>query len=203
LSIFFYYIGSAYSYVVNTFDPVIKSTLLRDDNYFYYMPLMLKYRPNNCPAYLTEEGFNTLREDTSRLDAIKIHTRTIVEVLENEVADGELTKVILMDHLDWFSNEDADGEISMVARKMAKGGRVFWRSAGKYPWYNSIFEARGFKVSPCQIREGETMYIDRVNMYASFVSTLCFLVFTVGVVDVCVLLSSILTGVFTFFFSFN
>ncbi|KAJ3403562.1 hypothetical protein HDV05_007748 [Chytridiales sp. JEL 0842] len=73
-----------------------------------------------------------------------------------------------MDHLDWFSNEDADAEISMVARKTKKGGRVFWRSAGKYPWYNSLFEERGFRVEACQIREEGNMYIDRVNMYASF-----------------------------------
>ncbi|KAJ3325836.1 hypothetical protein HDU76_013059, partial [Blyttiomyces sp. JEL0837] len=161
--------GSAYEYMVNTLDPIVKNTHLRDDNYFYYMPLMLKYTAKNAPFYLTEEGFNTLRNDPSRIDAIKIHTTTIVDVLEKEVADGELTKVILMDHLDWFSNEDADKEISMVAKKMAKGGKVFWRSAGKYPWYNSIFEEHGFKVEPCQIREKpDKLYIDRVNMYASF-----------------------------------
>ncbi|KAJ3110904.1 hypothetical protein HDU96_006157 [Phlyctochytrium bullatum] len=160
--------GSAYDYVVNTFDPVVKYTHLRDENYFYYMPLMLKYNPGNVPAYLTEEGFKLLQTDASRLDAIQIHTATIVDVLTSKVADGDLTKVILMDHLDWFSHEDADHEIGMVAKKMAKGGRAFWRSAGKYPWYNEIFEKHGFRVYPCQIREDKTMFIDRVNMYASF-----------------------------------
>ncbi|ORY51344.1 hypothetical protein BCR33DRAFT_452586 [Rhizoclosmatium globosum] len=129
---------------------------------------MLKYTPANAPAYLTEEGFNTLQQNPSRLDAFRIHTRTIVEVLRSEVADGELTRVILMDHLDWFSNEDADEEITAVHKKLAKGGRAYWRSAGKYPWYNSMFEEKGFKVTPCQIRDEKTPYIDRVNMYASF-----------------------------------
>ncbi|KAI8839245.1 hypothetical protein BC829DRAFT_426120 [Chytridium lagenaria] len=160
--------GSAYDYVVNTLDPVVRNTHLRDDNYFYYMPLMMKYHPNSVPAYLTEEGFNLLQSDASRLDAIRIHTATIVDVLTSKIPDGDLTKVILMDHLDWFSNEDADHEISTVAKKMAKGGRVFWRSAGKFPWYNSCFEKHGFRVYPCQVREDDTMYIDRVNMYASF-----------------------------------
>ncbi|KAI8617529.1 hypothetical protein BC830DRAFT_1062395 [Chytriomyces sp. MP71] len=155
--------GSAYDYVVNTFDPIIKSSHLRDDNYFYYVCLMLKYTPQNAPSYLTEEGFNALQQNPSRLDAFRIHTRTIVEVLKSEVADGELTRVILMDHLDWFSNEDADEEISAVAKKLAKGGRAYWRSAGKYPWYNSMFEEKGFKVSPCQIRDEKMPYIDRVN----------------------------------------
>ncbi|TPX45899.1 hypothetical protein CcCBS67573_g10344, partial [Chytriomyces confervae] len=158
--------GSAYDYVVNTFDPIIKQSHLRDDNYFYYVCLMLKYTPQNAPSYLTEEGFNALQQNPSRLDAFRIHTRTIVEVLKDEVADGELTRVILMDHLDWFSQEDADEEITAVARKTAKGGRAYWRSAGKYPWYNSLFEERGFKVSPCQIRDENQRYIDRVNTAA-------------------------------------
>ena len=160
--------GSAHEYVVNTFDPIIAETHLRDDNYFYYLCLMLKYNPRGLPAYLSEEGFHTLKCNPSRLDAIKIHTDMIINVLYNQVADGELTKVILMDHLDWFSPEDADAEISAVAKKMKNGGKAFWRSAGKRPWYNEILEQRGFKVWPCQIREGDTMCIDRVNMYASF-----------------------------------
>lgn len=160
--------GSAYEYVVNTFDPVIRSCLLSKNNYFYYMPLNLKYAVGNCPYYLTEEGFDTLMKDPSRLDAIQIHTNTILNVLESHVADGELTKVILMDHLDWFSEEDARQEISKVFQKLKSGGRAYWRSGGKRPWYNEIFEDVGFAVKPCQIREGETLYIDRVNMYASF-----------------------------------
>ncbi|KAJ3056798.1 hypothetical protein HK097_004062 [Rhizophlyctis rosea] len=137
--------GGAYEYVVNTFDPIIAQTHLRDDNYFYYLCLMLKYNPRALPAYLSQEGFQTLKSNPSRLDAIKIHTDMIINVLNNQVSDGELTKVILMDHLDWFSPEDADAEISAVSKKMKKGGKAFWRSAGKRPWYNELFEQRGFK----------------------------------------------------------
>ncbi|KAI8924832.1 hypothetical protein BC831DRAFT_463375 [Entophlyctis helioformis] len=162
--------GSAHEYCVNTLDPVVASTHLRDDNYFYYMPLMLKFNPDapGNPAYITEEGYNLLRAEPHRMDAIQIHTDYIMNVLNNKVKDGELTKVILMDHLDWFSVEDATAEIETVHKKMAKGGLVFWRSAGKHPWYNEIFAKTGFEVTKCQVREGETMYIDRVNMYASF-----------------------------------
>nr|KAJ3420957.1 hypothetical protein HK105_004835 [Polyrhizophydium stewartii] len=162
--------GSAYEYCVNTLDPIVASTHLRDDNYFYYMPLMMKYNPNakGNPAYLTEEGYNLLRAEPHRLDAIKIHTDYINNVLNEQVADGELTKVILMDHLDWFSHEDAKTEIMTVHKKMAKGGYVFWRSAGKLPWYNEIFTECGFEVEKLQVREAGNMYIDRVNMYASF-----------------------------------
>lgn len=104
------------------------------------MPLMQKYHTSSAPSYLMEEGFKMLRSEPERLDAIKIHTDMVVNVLNNEIEDGELTKVILMDHLDWFSLEDATAEISAVFRKMAKGGKVFWRSAGKHPWYISLLK---------------------------------------------------------------
>lgn len=133
------------------------------------MPLMLRYKkdaPGN-PAYLSTKGFEILVKNPERLDAIKIHTDYIVNVL-GKLDDNELTKVILMDHLDWFSVKDAEAEINAVYQKMKKGGYVFWRSAGKAPWYNELFEKIGFKIELCQVREGETMYIDRVNMYASF-----------------------------------
>ena len=159
--------GSVYDYVVKTFDPVVKHSHIKTQNYFYYMPLMHKYNPECVPSYLTEQGFNTLQSHPDRLDAIQIHTDMLVNVLKTQVADGELTKVILMDHLDWFSPEDALAEIQAVAQKMAVGGKVFWRSAGKRPWYITLFQESGFRVYPCQIREGETMFIDRVNMYAS------------------------------------
>jgi betaine lipid synthase len=74
-----------------------------------------------------------------------------------------------MDHLDWFApgSTDVDEEIQELYRVIAPGGSVFWRSAGKYPWYNKVFEDAGFKVSPVAIRENSSA-IDRVNMYASF-----------------------------------
>ena len=102
--------------------------------------------------------------------------------------DGSLTRAILMDHMDWFdpiddsvpiptleaarnvndkSVADLDREVVEIARVIAKGGAVFWRSAAKYPWYSKRFELAGFKVAPVHIRETGKP-IDNVNMYASF-----------------------------------
>lgn len=155
--------------MIDTLDPVFETSHLRDDNYFYYMPLMLKYSPLAAgnPAYLSEAGYDVLRSEPHRLDAIKIHTDYINNVLNDQVSDGELTCVILMDHLDWFSRQDCLQELELVYAKMAKSGRVFWRSAGKCPWYNDLFEQVGFTIKACQIRQGDTMLIDRVNMYKS------------------------------------
>ena len=52
-----------------------------------------------------------------------------------------------MDHLDWFApgSTDVDEEIQELYRVIAPGGSVFWRSAGKYPWYNKVYGLPLFK----------------------------------------------------------
>jgi hypothetical protein len=52
-----------------------------------------------------------------------------------------------MDHLDWFSPDstDVDEEIQELYRVIAPGGLVFWRSAGKHPWYNRVYAFPLFK----------------------------------------------------------
>jgi betaine lipid synthase len=104
-----------------------------------------------------------------------------------------LTKIIVMDSLDWFDpipdsrplprtkrpDEDVtpevelehlrselDYEILEMKRVLKVGGHAIWRSAAKYPWYRKRFEKAGFKVEAVDIRE-DGKAIDRVNMYAS------------------------------------
>ena len=62
---------------------------------------------------------------------------------------------------------DLDREVVEIARVIAPGGAVFWRSAAKHPWYSQRFEKAGFRVAPVHIRETGRP-IDNVNMYASF-----------------------------------
>ncbi|KAJ3029553.1 hypothetical protein HK097_005778, partial [Rhizophlyctis rosea] len=113
--------GPAYDYIVRSLDPVLENTHLKSQNYFWYLPLMLHYTPSNTPLYLSPSGFNTLQSEPERLDSIRIHTDVVMNVLNLHVADGELDKVILMDHLDWFSEKDVDMEIEAVGRKVKKG----------------------------------------------------------------------------------
>ncbi|KAE8240250.1 hypothetical protein A4X06_0g7844 [Tilletia controversa] len=65
------------------------------------------------------------------------------------------------------SISDLDREIVEMHRVIKTGGVVFYRSAGKRPWYNQRFEKAGFKVEAVHIREtGKPT--DNVNMYGSF-----------------------------------
>ncbi|CAG8579820.1 6171_t:CDS:2, partial [Racocetra fulgida] len=86
------------------------------------------------------------------LDSIRIHTNYIVDALKG-LNEGELTRAVLMDHIDWFSESEAEEEIKQIARAVRKGGQVFWRSSARHPWYNKVFVKHGFAVEPICIRE--------------------------------------------------
>ncbi|KAG0031362.1 hypothetical protein BGZ81_001325 [Podila clonocystis] len=158
--------GNAVGYIYDTLDSIMNRSLFKNDQYFYNLVVNRKYTPLSCPSYLSEEGFKTLKEQRAT-DAMVLHTKSIIDVLRG-MADGELTKAVLMDHMDWFGPEDAEEEIREVARAVRSGGMVLWRSAGRKPWYNALFEKHGFEVEAVGVRvPGSGVSIDRVNMYAS------------------------------------
>ncbi|KAG0229869.1 hypothetical protein BGW41_002858 [Actinomortierella wolfii] len=158
--------GSALDYIYDTLDPIMTRSLFKDDQYFYNLVINRRYTKASCPSYLTEQGFVELKQE-GRLDSLMLHTDSILNVLRS-LKDGELTKAVLMDHMDWFDYKDAEEEIREVARVIRRGGMVLWRSAGRKPWYNALFEKHGFDVQPVDVRVPRSgVSIDRVNMYAS------------------------------------
>ena len=179
---------SVEQFAVDTLDAVPSRSLLSNENYHYRLCLMGNYSRESCPLYLKEDSFNKLKANgAAALDSFRLHTDSIVSVLRG-MQDQSLTRAILMDHMDWFdpipdstpivslaqardendkSVPDLDREVVEIARVIAPGGAVFWRSAAKHPWYSQRFEKAGFRVAPVHIRETGRP-IDNVNMYASF-----------------------------------
>ncbi|KAF9906775.1 hypothetical protein EC991_000286 [Linnemannia zychae] len=158
--------GNAVQYIYDTLDSIMTRSLFKNDQYFYNLVVNRKYTRESCPSYLSEEGFQSLKTQKST-DAMLLHTRSIIDVLRS-LQDGELTKAVLMDHMDWFDPKDAEEEIKEVSRAIRSGGMVLWRSAGRKPWYNALFEKYGFEVEAVDVRvPGSGVSIDRVNMYAS------------------------------------
>lgn len=176
--------GNTARYLRDTVDPITRQSLVSNDNYFYQLCLTQHYTKKSCPSYLTEEGFNALRNGVngaSPLSSFRLHTAPILSVLEN-LQDRSITKALIMDHMDWMDpkapSKDATDEILAFKRVMKVGGTVYWRSSGRTPWYNRIWSEQGFKVECIGKRqEVEEPYqpgtqgwkgLDRVNMYASF-----------------------------------
>lgn len=187
--------GDISSFIAGTFDPVPKLASLKNGAYHYLLCLKGHYTPSSCPLFLTPDGFRALKAKSSaRTQKIRLHTDTILSVLCNQ-PDNSLTKIIVMDSLDWFDRVDPgkplptdryhkspdatpeqqlellqselDHEILEMKRVLKTGGMAVWRSAGKYPWYRQRFALAGFRVEPIDVRS-EGVAIDRVNMYASF-----------------------------------
>lgn len=152
-------------YVKDTFDPIIRKRLLKNDNYFYYLCLTGRYSKECHPSYLAPSSYKKLTSGV--LDGVRVHTDTVLEVLQR-MNGGVLNKAIIMDHLDWFKegSKDCEDEIIALRKAMKPDGQVLFRSASKHPFYVAVFEKHGFECKPAQVRHhGEV--IDRTNMYAS------------------------------------
>ncbi|KAJ2820373.1 hypothetical protein GGI24_004506 [Coemansia furcata] len=164
--------GSMSQYVRDTLDPVFHSSSCATSNYFYRLLFARQYSPDCCPDYLTKDGFARLQlvVGTGAVPVqptFHLHTATLLDTL-NDMRDGELTKAVIMDHMDWFSPEDAESEVVALARVVRKTGFVLWRSAARIPWYIAVFKRHGFTVEALDIRKPNSMTpLDRVNMYAS------------------------------------
>ncbi|KAK6524357.1 hypothetical protein TWF281_011265 [Arthrobotrys megalospora] len=153
-------------YLIETFDPVIETTLLSTENPYYLLTLLSRYTRTCHPLYLTPKAHIHYAQP-SAFDNLRIHTDEISEVL-SRMSDESLTIAVVMDSMDWFDphSNGAREQIKTFHRVLRVGGRVMIRSAGIEPWYAQIFESEGFKATRIGSRS-ENPCIDRVNMYAS------------------------------------
>lgn len=119
-----------------------------------------KFARNNCPSYLTKQGFNILK--TGAIDRLTIATGTFLA----ELRARKYTKVILMDHVDWMDVKSAKEVADTLGQQVLPGGIVIWRSAALRPPYAEQIKDAGFDVQ-C-VRRACDGYMDRVNMYSSF-----------------------------------
>ncbi len=148
------------TYVARTFDGVANHSHVRTQNYFYFNCISGEFSRDNCPAYLTPEGFKALK--AGAVDNLHVVNNFFLPTLR----DRKYSKVILMDHVDWLEEEDARAVAVALGQQVIPGGRVILRSAALSPPYVKFIEAEGFDCKCLQrIDQG---YMDRVNSYASF-----------------------------------
>ncbi|KAJ9606947.1 hypothetical protein H2200_008958 [Cladophialophora chaetospira] len=157
-----------WQYVVDTLDPVVETTQISRDNYFYYLCLQGKFSRKCHPRYLGVKAHMQLSKPDA-FDGLRIHTDEFMEVIAR-ISPATLTIAILMDSMDWFDPADPDGaaleQVVSLNKVLKIGGRVLFRSAALRPWYTDIFEQNGFDAK-CVGRRDSGKCIDRVNMYAS------------------------------------
>lgn len=150
-------------YAARTFVGVVKGSLIAKDNYFYYNCLTGRFSQECCPDYLQQENFNRLK-DGKLIDRLHIVDDFFLPTLKQRV----YSRVVLMDHLDWLSDQDAKTVAIALGQHVTKGGRIIWRSAAYRPKYARFIENSGFTVTRLQVHTDEHKMLDLVNMYASF-----------------------------------
>jgi len=148
-------------YLLNCIENVIDNSLISKENYFWYNILYGEYTTSNCPAYITKEGYNTLRD--GRLSKLVISTNYFIDELKLRMYD----KIDMMDHVDWLSSEQSQKLAETLWNQINDNGKVIFRSAGLIPPYVGQLMDVGFNVK-CISNLYDEDYIDRVNMYASF-----------------------------------
>jgi S-adenosylmethionine-diacylglycerol 3-amino-3-carboxypropyl transferase len=145
------------------------------DNYFWRVYLTGEYTRECCPEYLKRDNFERLKDGL--VERIGIHTMSVTEFLEHH--DGEISRFVLLDHMDWLARsrrESLAAEWGAIFERASPSARVLWRSGGA--WSDTI-DSLKVQTRLGRFRLGEVLAyqrelaaslhaLDRVHTYGSF-----------------------------------
>jgi S-adenosylmethionine-diacylglycerol 3-amino-3-carboxypropyl transferase len=122
------YEGGIATFAKNCVDTVF-GELPISDNYFWRVYVNGEYSPECCPEYLKEENFEKLKGGL--VDNVTTHTDTVQGFLEGH--DGQISRYVLLDHMDWLSDKYfplLEAEWQAILERAAPETRIIWRSGG-------------------------------------------------------------------------
>lgn len=122
------YPGGIVRFVEDSLEAVFAKIPIQD-NYFWRVYITGSYTPSCCPEYVKEANFERLRGGL--LDNLHIHTNSVQGFLEKH--DGQITRFILLDHMDWLSDHFfpwLESEWQAILLRAAPKTRILWRSGG-------------------------------------------------------------------------
>ena len=99
------------------------------DNYFWRVYMNGSYTRECCPEYLKEENFAPLKDGL--VERISTHTDSVQAFLAKH--DGNISRFVLLDHMDWLSDRFfplLESEWQAIVNRAAKNTRIIWRSGG-------------------------------------------------------------------------
>ena len=145
------------------------------DNYFWRVYMNGAYSRECCPEYLKPDNFQALKGGL--VDRISTHTDSVQGFLEKY--DSQISRYILLDHMDWLSDQFfplLESEWQAIVDRAAPGARIIWRSGGlRTDFIEEVKINRNGeiqKVSPMLSYNkelAETLHEkDRVHTYGSF-----------------------------------
>jgi S-adenosylmethionine-diacylglycerol 3-amino-3-carboxypropyl transferase len=145
------------------------------DNYFWRVYLTGEYAQDCCPEYLRPDNFQRLKGGL--VDKVSVHTNSVQAFLEQH--DGQISRFVLLDHMDWLSDKFfplLELEWQSILDRAAPGARAIWRSGGlRTDFLDRVQVQRGGQTVPLnnfltyhEELADELHAKDRVHTYGSF-----------------------------------
>ena len=122
------YQGGLVKFIQDCMESVFAKLPMKD-NYFWRVYMNGSYSRDCCPEYLKAENFQRLKEGL--VDRVSTHTDSVQGFLEKY--DGQISRYILLDHMDWLSDQFfplLESEWQAIVDRAAPGARLIWRSGG-------------------------------------------------------------------------
>lgn len=166
--------GGTVGYALDVIEAAFTRTHLAK-NYFWRGVLQGAYTKSCCPEYLKPHNLARLRGGL--LDRLHSRTSSVTNYLANGARN--ISKFVLLDHMDWLGNHDlaalADEWTAIFARAQAPA-RVIFRSAGRQVRYLDALRVRvGGVTAPLSAllhydreRAAALHAVDRTCIYGSF-----------------------------------
>jgi S-adenosylmethionine-diacylglycerol 3-amino-3-carboxypropyl transferase len=122
------YQGHIAKFIHDSLEAVLTKVPIHD-NYFWRVYLTGRYTAECCPEYVKEANFAALKNGL--VDRVSTHTDSVQGFLEKH--PGKISKFILLDHMDWLSDNMfplLESEWQAIVNSAAPGTRMIWRSGG-------------------------------------------------------------------------
>lgn len=122
------YSGGLVKFIQDCMESVFVELPLKD-NYFWRVYMNGSYSRDCCPEYLKENNFQKLKDGI--VDRVSTHTDSVQGFLEKH--EGQISRYILLDHMDWLSDQFfplLESEWQAIVDRAAPGARLIWRSGG-------------------------------------------------------------------------
>ena len=122
------YEGGLVKFVQDCLESVFVDLPMKD-NYFWRVYMNGEYSRDCCPEYLKAENWDKLRTDG--VNRISTHSDSVQGFLEKH--DGQISRFILLDHMDWLSDHFfplLESEWQAIVDRAAPDSRIIWRSGG-------------------------------------------------------------------------
>ena len=122
------YLGGLIEFIQECMESVFVRLPMKD-NYFWRLYINGQYTKECCPEYLKEENFEKLKGGL--VEKISTHTDSVQGFLEKH--DGQISRYVLLDHMDWLSDHFfplLESEWQAISDRAAPNTRIIWRSGG-------------------------------------------------------------------------